>query len=92
MQLVPASTEGPTRSVAPPTTPFPDDVQGDERQAPHAHLSLFKHVPGAEVCQSLFGHYALPDGTMAHYYHRDEVEERAVVSPCSALLSVFWYS
>ena len=48
------------------------------QRIPHVHLCKFDHVPGSKVCQHLYGHYELPDGSLVHYYHRDDMQEKVV--------------
>ena len=42
---------------------------------PFVQLSKFRHVDGCRICEGLYPHFQLPDGTWAHYYQRDDLEE-----------------
>ena len=42
---------------------------------PFVQLSKFDHVDGCKICEGLFPHFKLPDGSYTHYYHRDHLEE-----------------
>ena len=57
----------------------PEEAAIPHGDAGHVHLCKFDHVEGAKLCESLYNHYRLPDGTMVHYYHRDELMEKLVV-------------
>lgn len=37
------------------------------------HMCLFEHVDGCRFCEALYGHYLLPNGTLAHFYLGDTV-------------------
>lgn len=37
------------------------------------HMCLFEHVEGCRFCETLFGHYLLPSGALAHFYLGDTV-------------------
>lgn len=38
-------------------------------------LAQFLHAPGCQVCKDLYQHYQLPDGTIAHFYHKKRIFE-----------------
>lgn len=56
------------RSLSPPP-PLP--------QRAALKLWMFEHVPGARLCEGLFGHYTMPDGTIAHLFARDRLYDAA---------------
>jgi len=39
------------------------------------HLVMFEHVEGATFCESLYGHYLLPNGKLAHFALGDTVRK-----------------
>jgi len=48
------------------TMKFTNKEPKDSRQA---KLTIFEHVEGCQVCESMFGHYQLPNGKCAHFYY-----------------------
>jgi len=59
------------------TTLPPVKEEGDT--VPFVHLSKFRHVDGCRICEGLYPHFQLPDGTWAHYYQKDGLEEEVCV-------------
>ncbi|KAG2494645.1 hypothetical protein HYH03_007161 [Edaphochlamys debaryana] len=51
------------------------------------HMCLFEHVDGCRFCEALYGHYLLPNGTLAHFYLGDTVVKghRVDLSPAPAI-------
>ncbi|KAK3254963.1 hypothetical protein CYMTET_35839, partial [Cymbomonas tetramitiformis] len=46
------------------------------------HPAIFGHVEGSTVCKSLYKHYTLPDGTLAHmYFPRKRDHDELEVEP-----------
>eukprot|EP00798_Chlamydomonas_sp_ICE-L_P000845 gene845-2224_t len=39
------------------------------------HICMFEHVEGCRFCESLYGHYLLPSGKLAHIYMGDTVRK-----------------
>eukprot|EP00854_Cymbomonas_tetramitiformis_P006152 gene6152-7377_t len=64
--------------------------QPKERPPPteehHVLLDQFKHQEGCKICEGLFTHHTLPDGSCVHYYHPpkpvvDELEIKVEGAP-----------
>lgn len=76
-----SANSGQAAAPSPPKPAEPIDHKNrfaGVQRIPHVHLCKFDHVPGSKVCQHLYGHYELPDGTLVHYYHRDDMQEEVV--------------
>lgn len=41
---------------------------GEPPEDPVLTMHVFEHVDGAQFCSSLYGHYLLPSGKLAHFY------------------------
>lgn len=41
-----------------------------------APIIVFEHVDGCKFCEELFGHFLLPNGKLAHYYHQNPHDRR----------------
>lgn len=52
-----------------------------QKPTPFVKLAKFRHVEGCKTCEALYRHYKLPDGSMAHFYQDDDLEEEVRGAP-----------
>ena len=52
-----------------------------QKPTPFVKLAKFRHVEGCKTCEALYRHYKLPDGSMAHFYQDDDLEEEVRGTP-----------